>query len=39
MSADVPGLLRDFVKSWPAPSVGHPRAQNLLFYEDLDIAA
>jgi predicted metal-dependent enzyme (double-stranded beta helix superfamily) len=28
--------LKESAKSWPAPPAGHPRAQNLLFYEDPD---
>ncbi|HUK60781.1 MAG TPA: hypothetical protein VLV50_16230 [Stellaceae bacterium] len=28
--------LKESAKSWPAPPAGHPRAQNLLFYEDRD---
>jgi predicted metal-dependent enzyme (double-stranded beta helix superfamily) len=28
--------LRESAKSWPAPPQNHPRAQNLLFYEDPD---
>ena len=28
--------LRDSAKSWPAPPLGHHRAQNLLFYVDPD---
>lgn len=28
--------LRESAKSWPTPSDKHPRAQNLLFYEDPD---
>jgi len=28
--------LQASAKSWPAPPAGHPRAQNLLFYEDPD---
>jgi predicted metal-dependent enzyme (double-stranded beta helix superfamily) len=28
--------LKESASSWPAPPAGHPRAQNLLFYEDPD---
>jgi predicted metal-dependent enzyme (double-stranded beta helix superfamily) len=28
--------LRESAKSWPAPPAKHPRAQNLLFYQDPD---
>jgi predicted metal-dependent enzyme (double-stranded beta helix superfamily) len=28
--------IQDLAKAWPAPPEGHPRPQNLLFYEDPD---
>ena len=35
MLLDSPAL-KESAKSWPAPPDNHPRAQNLLFYEDPD---